>query len=150
MFTSGWGSTSVFTSGGGSTSVFTSGGSTFMFTSGGIHFCLHLWGGPLPCSLLGVPCDLSHNTLIYCYIMPQCIMGKIHMGPPPELDTQTDRKTRLKTLPSHTLHMRAVKIVQFVILVENHAYFVGNYAAEVRILGVGEGLQLCFRILTAV
>ena len=33
------------------------------------------------------------------------------MGPlPPELDRQTDRRTRLKTLPSRTLRMRAVKI----------------------------------------
>ena len=39
-------------------------GSTSMFTSG------------------GVPCDLSHNALIYCYRIPRCIMGKIHMGPP--------------------------------------------------------------------
>ena len=52
---------------GGSTSMFTSGegGSTSVFTSG------------------GVPCDLSHHALIYCYRMPQCIMGKIHMEPPP-------------------------------------------------------------------
>ena len=48
-------------------------GSTSMFTSGGVHFCVHFGG---------VPCDLSHNALIYCYRMPQCIMGKIHMGPP--------------------------------------------------------------------
>ena len=70
---------------------------------GGIHFCVHFWGG--------VPCDLSHNALIYCYRMPQCIMGKIHMGPPPppQLDRQTDRQTRLKTLPSRTLRMRAGK-----------------------------------------
>ena len=32
-----------------------------------------------------------------------------HMGPPPpELDRQTNRQTRLKTLPSRTLRMRAV------------------------------------------
>ena len=81
------GCTSVFTSGGGgSTSMFTSGGSTSVFTSG------------------GVPCDLSHNAIIYCYRMPQCIMGKIYMEPPPhkELDRLTDRQTLVKTLPSRT------------------------------------------------
>ena len=47
------------------------------------HFCVHFWG---------VPCDLSHNALIYCYRMPQCIMGKIHMGPPiPKLNRLTDK-----------------------------------------------------------
>ena len=51
----------------GSTPMFTSRGSTSMFTSG------------------GVPCDLSHNALIYHYRTPQCIMGKIHMGPPQSL-----------------------------------------------------------------
>ena len=41
-------------------------------------------GGPLPPPLPGgVPCDLSHNGLIYRYRIPQCIMGKIHMKPPP-------------------------------------------------------------------
>ena len=51
----------------------------------------------------GVPCDLSHNALIYCYRTPQCIMGKIHMGPPPPpIVEQTDRQTRVKTLPSRT------------------------------------------------
>ena len=92
---------------GGSTSMFTSRGSTSMFTSGGPLLC-SLLGGPLSCSLLGgVPCDLSHNALIYCYRMPQCIMGKIHMGPP-QLNRLTDKQTRLKTLPSRTLRMRAV------------------------------------------
>ena len=66
----------------------------------GVHFHLHFMGGPFPsslmggpllCSLLGgVPCDLSHNALIYCYRMPQCIMGKIHMGPPLKLNRLTD------------------------------------------------------------
>ena len=83
----------------------------------GVHFHVHFWGGPLPCSLLGgplpcsllkgstsggVPCNLSHNALIYHYRMPQCIMDKIHMGPPPHRVEQTDRQTLLKTLPSHT------------------------------------------------
>ena len=57
---------------GGSTSMFSSGGSTSMFTSRGVHFHVHFQG---------VPCDLSHNALIYCYRMPQYITGKIHMGP---------------------------------------------------------------------
>ena len=55
-------------------------GSTSMFTSRGVHFRVHFWG---------VPCDLSHNALIYCYRiycyrMPQYIIGKIHMGTPPK------------------------------------------------------------------
>ena len=72
----------MFTSGGGPLPCSLLGGSTSMFTSG---------GGPLLSSLLGgstsvftsggVPCDLSHNALIYHYRMPHCIMGKIHMGP---------------------------------------------------------------------
>ena len=39
--------------------------------------------------------------------MSQCIMGKIYMGPPPRVE-QTDRQTRVKTLPSRTT-WRAVK-----------------------------------------
>ena len=82
--------TSSASTSGGSTSVFTSGGSTSVFTSGGVYFCVHFWGS-LPCSLLGVStslftsgvlCDLSHNALTYHYRMPQCIMGKVHMGHP--------------------------------------------------------------------
>ena len=40
------------------------GGSTSMFTSGGVHFCVHFWGGPLPCSLLGGPllCSLPRGV----------------------------------------------------------------------------------------
>ena len=110
--------------GGGSTSVFTSWGGGVPLPCSlleGPLLC-SLLGSPLPCSLLGgvhlcvhfweeVPCDLSHNVLIYHYRMPQCIMGKIHIGPPPphkELDRLTDRQTLLKTLPSRTLRMRAV------------------------------------------
>ena len=71
--------------------MFTSGGSTSVFTSvGGPLLCSLLGvGGPLPCSLLGgpLPCPLLGGplpcSLIYHYRMPQCIMGKIHMGPPP-------------------------------------------------------------------
>ena len=79
---------------GGSTSVFTSGG-TPAGPSRGVHFHVHFQtcGSPLPCSFLGVPCDLSHNALIYHYRMPQCIMGKIHMGCPPPKVGQTDRQT---------------------------------------------------------
>ena len=50
----------------------------------GVLFHHHFWG---------VPCDLSHNPLIYHYRMPQCIMGKIHMGPPPK--SLTDRQTNM-------------------------------------------------------
>ena len=113
MFTS-RGSTSMFTSGcplpcsllgEGSTSVFTLGGSTSMFISGGgstsvsllgVHFHVHLRGGPLPCSLLGGPMWPIHNALIYHHRMPQRIMGKIHMGLPLELSRLTDRQTWLK------------------------------------------------------
>ena len=85
-------------------------GSTSMFTSRGVHFCVHFWGvhfcvhfQGVHVHFWGVPCDLSHNALIYHYRMPQCIMGKIHMGSPsPELGRQTDRQTWLKTLPSRT------------------------------------------------
>ena len=63
--------------GGESTSVFTSRGGPFACSLlGGVHFRVHFGGG-------GVPCDLSNNALIYHYRMPQCIIGKIHMGPPP-------------------------------------------------------------------
>ena len=78
----GGGSTSMFTSGG-STSMFTfEGGCTSMLTSGGVHFHVHFQGVHFCVHLWGVPCDLSHNALIYHYRMPQCIMSKIHMGPP--------------------------------------------------------------------
>ena len=80
---------------------------------GGVLFHHHLqWWGPLPPPLWGglfhyhfwrvlfhhhflgggssstttsrgVPCDLSHNAPIYRYRTPHCIIGKIHMGPPP-------------------------------------------------------------------
>ena len=94
------GSTSMFTSRG-STSMFTSGGSTSMFTSRGSQVTYPImllyttiecpsaswakftWDPPLCVHFWGVLCDLSHNALIYHYRMSQCIMGKIHMGPPP-------------------------------------------------------------------
>ena len=72
--------------GGRSSSTSTLGASSSASTSRGVLF--H------PTS--GVPCDLSHNALIYHYRMPQCIMGKIHMGLPPP-PPQTDWQTRLKT-----------------------------------------------------
>ena len=78
----------------------------------GVHFCVHFWG---------VSCDLSHNALIYCYRMPQCIMGKIHMGcpPPPQRVGQTDRQTStqrlVKTLPSHTTRW-VVKMIASLVL----------------------------------
>ena len=49
------------------------GGSSSTTTSRGVLFHHHFGG---------VPCDLFHNALIYCYRTPQCIMGKIHIGPP--------------------------------------------------------------------
>ena len=74
------------------------GGSSYSTTSRGVLFHHHFQWGPLPLPLLGgsssattsggFPCDLSHNAVIYCYRMPQCIMGKIYMGSPP-----TDRLT---------------------------------------------------------
>ena len=69
-------------------------------------------GGPLPCSLPGVPLSYSllgsHVTypimLLYTTLECPCAScTKIHMDPPPpELDRQTDRQTRLKKLPSRT------------------------------------------------
>ena len=115
---------------GGCTSMFTSGGplpcsllgvhfhfhfwgSTSMFTSGGVHFCVHFQGVHFHVHFWGVPCDLSDNALLYCYRMPQCIMGIIHMGPaPPEFNRLTDKQTRVKTLPTRTT-WRAVKMHQF-------------------------------------
>ena len=78
------------------------GGNLFHHHFWGVPFHYHFWGGssstttsrgdplplPIPGGVLfhhhfqGAPCDLSHNALIYCYRMPQCIMGKIHMGVP--------------------------------------------------------------------
>ena len=80
-------------------------GGTLAGLSRGVDFHIHFWGGPLPCSFPGgstsiftsvfisggVPCDLSRHVLTYCYRTPQCIMGKIHMDPPPELDRLTDK-----------------------------------------------------------
>ena len=124
---------------GGSSSMSTSRGSSSMPTSGGVLFHVHFWGGPLPCPLLGVlfhvhfwgvlfhvhfwgvPCDLSHNAFIYHYRTPQCIMSKIHMGPPP-LIWMTDRQTWVKTLPSRTT-WRAVKIHHVI----THWYIEANY-----------------------
>ena len=45
-------------------------------------------------------------TAIEC---PSASWAKFTWDPPPELDRQTDRQTRLKTLPSRTLRMRVVK-----------------------------------------
>ena len=104
------GSTSMFTSGGGgpllcsllgggwvSTSMFTSGGggSTSVFTSG---------GGPLPCSLLGGggPHMTYPIMLLYTAIeCPSTSWAKFTWDLPPRVE-QTDRQTRVKTLPSHT------------------------------------------------
>ena len=68
------------------------GGSTSMFTSRGDPLPCSILGGPLLCTLLGgFPCYPSHNALIYCYRMPQCITERSHGTPPPELDRQTDK-----------------------------------------------------------
>ena len=47
------------------------GGSTSVFTSGGVHFCVHFWWGPLPCSLLGgpLPCSLLGGSHVTYLIM---------------------------------------------------------------------------------
>ena len=127
-----WGSTSMFTSGGpppcsllgGSHfcvhfwgvhfHIHFWGGSTFMFTSRGVHFHVHMFtsgGSPLlvhfqgvhfHVHFWGVPCDLSHNALIYCYRTPQCIIGKIHMGPPQSwTDWLTDKHNWKHYLPTY-------------------------------------------------
>ena len=92
---------------GGSTSVFTSGGGPLpcsLLGGGGPLLC-SLPGGPFPYSLLGgVPCDLFHNALIYCYRTPQCIMGKIHMGPPPPTSMFTSRRGAHVTYPIMLLY----------------------------------------------
>ena len=53
-----------------------------------------------------MPCGAG-TPLLRGYLH-QCIMGKVTWDPPPELDRQTNRQTRLKTLPSCKLRMRAV------------------------------------------
>ena len=73
----------------------------------GVHFNVHFWGGPLMCSLLGgshviYPIMLLYTTIEY----PSASRAKFTWDPPRV--GETDRQTRLKTLPSHTLHMRAV------------------------------------------
>ena len=80
---------------------------------GGVSQLVQPKGGPLLCSLLGgpllwslsggVPCDLSHNALRYCYRMPQCIMGKIHMGLPRPLQGSTSMTT-LGGVPCDLFH----------------------------------------------
>ena len=115
------GSSSTTTSGGdplppplpgGSSSTTTSRGSSSTTTTLGGPLPPPLPGDPLPLLLLrgvlfhhhfwGVPCGLSHNALIYYYRMPQCIMGKIHMGPPPpELDRLTDKHVWKHYLPTY-------------------------------------------------
>ena len=68
---------------------------------GGVLFHHHFWGGPLLPPLLGGPLPppllgggshvtYHNNALIYHYRTPQCIMGKIHMGPPLELNRLTN------------------------------------------------------------
>ena len=95
------GGSSSTTTSGGSSSTTTSGGSSFTTTSGWVLFHYHFWG---------VPCDLSHNALIYCYRIPQCIMGKIHMGPPPSwTDWLTDKYNWKHYIPAHYM-VRAVTI----------------------------------------
>ena len=95
------GSTSMFTSGGGGYPSWSiqRGRPTSVFTSEGVHFCVHFWG---------VPCDLSHNALI----CPSASWAKFTWDPPNPTPTpvgQIDRQTRVKTLPSRTT-WRAVKI----------------------------------------
>ena len=85
-------STSMFTSGGGShvtypimllyTTIECPSASWVKFTWENSHVCVHFWGG--------VPCDLSHNALTYCCRTPQCIMGTIHIRPPPPTQSLTD------------------------------------------------------------
>ena len=102
---------------GGPTSVFTSGGgvhfrvhfwegSTSMFTSGvgvhfwGVHFCVHFGGGvhvTYPIMLLYTAIEFLSASWV-----------KFTCPPPQEFNRLTDRQTRLKTLPSRTLRMRAV------------------------------------------
>ena len=79
----------------GSSSMSTSWGSSSTSTSGGVLFCHHLWG---------VLCDLSHNALIYCYRIPQCIMDKIHMGPPQSWTEWQTNMTENITFP-HTTYV---------------------------------------------
>ena len=97
---------------GGSTSVFTSRGVPCDLSHNALIYCYRMPSASwAKFNSRGVPFDLSHNALIYCYRMPQCIMGKIHMGPPLELNRLTDRQTLLKTLPSRTT-LRVVKMKQ--------------------------------------
>ena len=49
-------------------------------------------------------------TAPYVTLLAQCIMGRSHGTPPLKVE-QADRQTRVKTLLSRTLRMRAVKIV---------------------------------------
>ena len=46
----------------------------------GVHIHVHFWGVPLLCSPLGVPCDLSHNALIYQYRIPSASWAKFTWG----------------------------------------------------------------------
>ena len=113
------------------------GGSTCIFTSGGSHVTYPImllytttdcpssswakftWDHPLLCSFLGGGSTSvftsrgSHVTypIMFLYTaieFPSASWAKFTWDPTPEFNRLTDRQTRLKTLPSRTLRMRAV------------------------------------------
>ena len=91
------GSTSVFTSGGRGIHFhvqFWGGGSTSMFTSWGVHFCVHFQGGSTSMftsrgSDVTYPIMLLYTT-IDC---PSASWAKFTWPPPPKLNRLTDRQT---------------------------------------------------------